>query len=108
MYAIPILQRPILAFVAAVVTCCIYFFAVFAALSAFGPKGASQLHPLLHLTLLAAPAVLCGLFHFNVVRGSDLSNLRKWLQILAAALGAPLLGLTVVMWAWIFVTGESF
>ncbi|HWN29912.1 MAG TPA: hypothetical protein VNN78_00905, partial [Burkholderiales bacterium] len=85
----PVFQQSGLAFAAAVVACWAYMSAVSGILSAFGPK---ELSPVLVIVLLVIPFVFCGLFHFTVVRDSDLSMLQKCVQIIGAAFFAPLLG----------------
>jgi len=85
------------AFFVAVVAC----FAYFSALSDFSlgafPKEVSSI---LTFVLLVLPVLLCGLSHFAVVRGSELSKLRQWVQITGAALFAPLFGALLALLAY--------
>ena len=100
-------QRPLLAFAAAFAACCLYFTLSLLLLSTVHPTGRS-LSPAVLLVWFLAPAALCGLFHYSVTRDSDLSPVRRWVQIVTSAIGAPLLGLNVVTLAWILFAGNGF
>jgi len=78
-----------LAFAAAVVACFAYMSALNNLPSTFFPNWAS---PILAASSVLLPVICCGLFHFAVVRNSDLSKLRQWVQIAGAAFFAPLFG----------------
>ena len=81
-----------LAFAAAVVICFAYYSALSNLPSAFNSV-LNEAPTILALTVaFLLPAVCCGLFHFTVVRDSDLSKLRQWVQIAGAAFFAPLFG----------------
>jgi len=80
------------AFASAVVACFVYFSAANHLPSAFFSNWAS---PVPELSLVLLPVVCCGLFHFTVVRNSDLSKLRQWVQIAGAAVFAPLFGFLI-------------
>ena len=82
------------AFGLAVVACFVYVSALNHLPSAFFPKWAS---PVLELSLVLLPVVCCGLFHFAMVRNSDLSKLRQWVQIAGAAVFAPLFGFLIAL-----------
>ena len=86
-----------LAFAAAVVACWAYWSAVSDALRAFSQE---KLNPVLGIVLVLLPFVCSGVFHFMVVRNSNLSMLQKVVQVIGAAFFAPLLGSLV----YLFVT----
>ena len=86
------------AFAVAVVACFAYMSALHNLPSAFLPNWAS---PVLELSLVILPVVCCGVFHYVVVRNSDLSKLRQWVQIAGAAIVAPLFGALLVLLVYV-------
>jgi len=79
------------AFAAAVVAC----FAYFSVIDNFASALIRASHipaDALATVVLVLPVVCCGLFHYRIVRDSDLSKLRQWVQITGAAFFAPLFG----------------
>ena len=106
MYATPALQRPIVAFAIAVIACWIYFGLVGVFLGRVLPQKVTP-NILVHTSLFLVPAVLSGVFHFIVVRGSDLSAVRRCIQIIAAAIGAPILGWYLLVLASTLYSNES-
>src|SRR5437016_63698 len=80
MYSAPIFQRPRFAFGLAIAFSVMYF----AGLRALSVVPGS---PATFLLVWLVPVAVCGVFHFIVVRGSDLSGSRRWVQVIASAIG---------------------
>ena len=87
MFASAIKERSILAFAAALFGCGAYVIVLFGVLSLLK----ATLNPLLYSILFAIPVLACGLFHHAVTRNAAMSQGRRWLQVLASALAAPIL-----------------
>ncbi len=100
MYSAAILQRPLIAFCLAIAFSVVYF----AGLQALSVAPVS---PATFLFIWLVPVAVCGAFHFTVVRGSDLSGIRRWVQVIASAVGAPLLAFYLLILVSIITTGEG-
>jgi hypothetical protein len=100
MYSAPILQRPLFAFGVAVAFSVMYF-AGMRALS-IGPVSLASF-----LLIWVVPVVVCGVFHFTIVRGSNLPSGRRSLQIVVSAIGAPVLAFCLYILISIIATGEG-
>jgi len=100
MYSAPIFQRPRFAFGLAIAFSVMYF----AGLRALSVVPGS---PATFLLVWLVPVAVCGVFHFTVVRGSDLSGSRRWVQVIASAIGAPLLAFYLLILISIITTGEG-
>jgi len=104
MFAPAITERPILAFAAALIGCAAYAIVLFGVLSLLK----ATLNPLLYSILFAIPVLTCGLFHHAVTRNAAMSQGRRWLQVFASALAAPILAWYLIGFAFVIVTGEGF
>ena len=100
-------SRPALTFAVALTGCSVYFAVLFTLFASMANSG-SRVSGITHLIAMAVPVALSGWFHAATTRRLALSQVRRSIQVVSAALGAPLIAWYLVGFAWVIISGEGF